>query len=411
MKKIFFLTFISLKVFSQEITFNEHIAPIIHKNCTGCHQPDGAGPFNLISFEDVSKRGKFIQEVTQSRYMPPFPADRKFQHYKNERGLTIGEIAKMRLWVEAGMQEGSKEVLKQNWTKSIKKPTDLVLKMTKPYSISNENIEDFRFFNIPTETIENQYITGVAFKAGNKKLVHHSRIMVDTTQLIRGIDGLSEMDPAVKLFQTVGLKDDYLFGWVPGNDEIHFPTGMGRKLNAGSDIILNMHYAPSPKNEADQSEIGFYLSKNPVGREVKTLIIRENDISNQPFLLKANEKQTFFASKFIEKEISLISVMPHAHLLAKTFRAFAITPDGEAINLIKIDNWDFNWQMTYQFKTLLKIPAGSTILVEASYDNTSANPENANPKDVSYGWGTKDEMMNMVFYYVDYKTGDENIEQ
>ncbi len=232
---------ISTKVFSQEITFNEHIAPIIHKNYSSCHQPDGAGPFSLISYEDVSKRGEFIQKVTQSKYMPPFPADRKFQHYKNERGLTIGEIAKIRLWVESGMKEGKKQDLKQNWVKSQKEKPDLVLKMNKPYVISKENIEDFRFFNIPTKTDENQYITGVSFNAGNKNLVHHSRIMIDTTQLIRGIDGLSEMDPAVKLFQSVALKDDYLFGWVPGNDKIEFPAGMGRKLNAGSDVILNMH--------------------------------------------------------------------------------------------------------------------------------------------------------------------------
>ena len=119
------------------------------------------------------------------------------------------------------------------------------------------------------------------------------------------------------------------------------------------------------------------------------------------------------ASKKIDKAMSLISVMPHMHLIGKTFRAFVITPNGEVINLVKIDNWEFNWQMTYQFKKLLKVPAGSTFIVEGAYDNTAENPENPHnpPHDIGYGWGTKDEMLNLVLYYLDYKEGDEKIEQ
>jgi hypothetical protein len=90
-----------------------------------------------------------------------------------------------------------------------------------------------------------------------------------------------------------------------------------------------------------------------------------------------------------------------------------ITPNGEVINLVKIENWEFNWQMTYQFNTLLKVPVGSTIIIEGTYDNTAENPENPNspPHDIAYGWGTKDEMFNLVLYYLDYKEGDEKIEQ
>lgn len=415
MKKIiFFLTILScLQTNAQEINFHEHIAPIIQKNCSPCHRPNGAGPFNLLTYTDVAKRGEFITKVTQSRYMPPFPADRKFQHYKNERFLTVGEIAKIRLWVEAGMKEGKKPKNKEQIQIEEPLKPDLSLKMTQAYQIQGDNTEDFRFFNIPTKTTKDEYITGIYFKANNKKLVHHSRLMIDTTQAIRGIDGLAETDPAVKLFQSVGLKDEFLFGWVPGNDVIHFPEGMGRKLNAGSDMILNMHYAPSPKVDTDQSEFGFFFSSKPTVREVKTLTINENAISNQPFMLKANEKKTFFATYQIQKDISLISVLPHMHLLGKNFRAFAADTSGEVTNLIKIDNWDFNWQMTYQFKKLLKITAGSTIIIEANYDNTAENQENMfnPPRDISYGWGTKDEMMNLIFYFVDYKEGDEDIEQ
>lgn len=398
-----------------EVNFYEHIAPIIHRNCTPCHQPNKSAPFNLITYEDVAKRAKFIGKVTETRYMPPFPADRKFQAYLNERGLTVGEITKIKLWIEGGMKEGvlkSIENTQQSITSDLVKP-DLVLKMNKPYPISGENLEDFRFFSLPSKTPRDEYITAIGFTAGNKKVVHHSRLMVDTTNNIRGIDGLSETDPKVYEFQKTALKEEFLYGWVPGNDKISFPKGTGVKLNANSDFLLNMHYAPSPVPDTDQSEIQLYFAKEKIEREVRNFTLRENDISNKPFLIKAGQKPTFFISKKIDKSMSLISVLPHMHLIGKTFRAFVITPDGEVVNLVKVDNWEFNWQMTYQFKKLLKVPAGSTFIVEGTYDNTAENPENpySPPRDIGYGWGTKDEMFNLVLYYLDYKEGDENIEQ
>lgn len=405
-----------INVFAQKVAetnFYVHIAPIIYKNCTPCHQPNKSAPFNLITYQDVAKRAKFIGRVTQSRYMPPFPADKSFQSYLNERGLSEEEISTIKNWIDGGMLEGEKILDTREVIREESLIPDLVLKMNNPYQITGDNIEDFRFFSLPSNTIKDEYIEAIGFNAGNKKLVHHSRLMVDTTNNIRSIDGLSETDPKVYEFQKTALKEEFLYGWVPGNDKISFPKGTGVKLNANSDFLLNMHYAPSPVTASDQSEILLYFTKEPVNREIKNFTLRENDISNKPFLIKAGERKTFYISKKIDKSISLISVLPHMHLIGKNFRAFAITPDGEVVNLVKIDNWEFNWQMTYQFKKLLKIPAGSTFIVEASYDNSVQNPENPNipPKDIGYGWGTKDEMMNLVLYYLDYQEGDENIEQ
>jgi hypothetical protein len=100
------------------------------------------------------------------------------------------------------------------------------------------------------------------------------------------------------------------------------------------------------------------------------------------------------------------------HLLGKSFKSFAITPDGDMIPLIHIPEWDFNWQQTYQFKDLLKIPRGSVIYAEAKFDNSKNNPQNPYfpPAKVRYGWGTKDEMMNLIFEYLLYEPGDEYLD-
>jgi hypothetical protein len=101
------------------------------------------------------------------------------------------------------------------------------------------------------------------------------------------------------------------------------------------------------------------------------------------------------------------------HYLGKTFKAFVVTPGDSAVHLIKIDNWDFKWQDTYQFSKLLHVPKGSIILMEGTFDNTVSNPSNPNipPKDVGYGWNSSSEMFDMVLYYMVYKPGDEKAEQ
>ena len=63
---------ISATVFGQTPTFHKEVAPIIHASCTPCHKPGEAAPFSLITYQDVSKRGKFIKEVINTGFMPPW---------------------------------------------------------------------------------------------------------------------------------------------------------------------------------------------------------------------------------------------------------------------------------------------------------------------------------------------------
>ena len=53
--------------------------------------------------------------------------------------------------------------------------------------------------------------------------------------------------------------------------------------------------------------------------------------------------------------------------------------------------YDFNWQLTY--RTLVKIPKGSTMRVQFLYDNSAANKFNPDPgKWVYYGGQSWEEM-------------------
>ncbi len=397
---------------AQTPAYFRHIQPIVSRHCAQpCDHPGGVGPFSLLTYNDVAKRGKFIASVTRSRYMPPFPANRQFQHYSNERGLSDTEISLIQAWVTGGMAKGRPPAqpaalpgparTAPDAEEGLPKP-DLVLRM-KPYAIKSDGREDFRYFHVPMNLKEDIWVQAVAFRPGNRKLVHHSRLMVDSTGTMAGIDGIAEDDPQLRDFQKTPLADEFLYGWVPGNDRVTFPPGTAKRIRAGSNLILNIHYAPSAKADQDQSEVRLYLAKTPVQRVVKTLSLTETNITNQPFQLLANTRPTFYMSYGpLPDSVRLLSVMPHMHRLGRSVKAFAITPDGDAINLIQINDWDYNWQLTYFFRGMLILPKGSTILAEAHYDNTDQNPFNPNrpTRTVGYGWNSTDEMMNLVFYYV-----------
>lgn len=392
----------STAMIAQEVTYYGAVEEIVINNCATCHKPNGYGPFPLTTYKEVKNKASFIAHVVKSKYMPPWKADPEFQSFKNERVLTEDEINSILAWVSGGMPKGKRKgappVIPDRMEN--RKP-DLVLEMNRPYTLSEEGIEDYRFFNIPTNLPEDVYVKSIAYVPGNKRQVHHSRIMADTTNLIRGIDGLSEFDPKAITFQKNPLADEFLYGWVPGNLPLLYPPGTGKKIHANTDLVLNIHYAPTSKLQEDLSKIELYLAKEEVTHEIKTLTITEEHISNKPFFLKADTKPLFYVSYKVVEAMNLVSVLPHMHFLGKSFKALAVTPEGEEIPLIKIDDWDFNWQTTYMFKEVLTLPKGSLILVVAEYDNTTSNPANPNAPavDVRLGWNSTDEMMNLIFYY------------
>ena len=401
----------------ERINFETNIKPILTKHCVNCHQNGGIAPFALDNWTDVDARAIMIGAVTASKYMPPWRADTSFQHYKNENYLSKNEIELIQQWIQNEQPRGIVERRKEKGLppSKVKKKqgTEIQIGFNRAFIIKGENKEEFRFFHMPSKIKENGFIQSIEFAPGNKKQVHHSRIMIDTTQSISGIDGLSEEDSSILKYQTKPLADPFLFGWVPGNDKIIFPKGIGKKIYANSDFIVNVHYVPSPIQVVDSSSIIIQLTDEPVEREAQTLTLTENNISNQPFIIYPNKKSTFYMrSPILQDSISLISIMPHMHLLGKSFKSYAITPDGNILPLVHVPSWDFNWQTTYQFTKFTVLPKGTVIYAEATYDNTNENPLNPYKpaRTVGYGWGSKDEMMNLILYYVKYRQGDELID-
>jgi hypothetical protein len=97
----------------------------------------------------------------------------------------------------------------------------------------------------------------------------------------------------------------------------------------------------------------------------------------------------------IQKNMLLLSLMPHMHYRGKTFRFEAIYPDETKEILLDVPRYDFSWQNRYILAEPKLLPAGTTVRAVAHYDNSKDNPYNPDPSArVETGFQTWDEMFN-----------------
>jgi len=428
---------------ASSVTWAEHIAPIIYKNCSPCHRPGQSGPFNLLSYADAIKKAKQIKFVTKTKYMPPWPADANYTHFVGERVLSDEQIQLISNWVDTKTPRGdsAKEISAPVFknTSFFGKP-DLVIKAQNAVSIKGNGTDVFLIMKFPYQIERDTIADIIEFVPGQRKLVHHVNghlISYDEKRQFNYTSG-ENMHSDTK----AQLMDVYKNMHIPYTDKLqpNFPTltpntvyylpgyippaypseigGYHLKKN-GAFLLNNIHYGPSNKDLLDSSYINVFFRKDAIKRPIIEKQLGTFGVSKiEPeFIIPPNQIKTFHTQATIEKPISMLSINPHMHLIGKTFWAFALKPNGDTIPLIKINKWDFNWQYYYTFKHPVKLVAGTTIHVYGTFDNTKENPFNpySPPQTITQGNGvesmkTTEEMFQFIFTFVPYKEGDEKID-
>jgi hypothetical protein len=112
-------------------------------------------------------------------------------------------------------------------------------------------------------------------------------------------------------------------------------------------------------------------------------------------------------------DVTLISLLPHMHLIGKEMKLTATFPDGNQQSLIWIKDWNFYWQDNYVYREPVRLPAGTKIDVFCSYDNSTNNPLNPShpPKRVFFGNGSTDEMCFGIFQLIVDKPNERRLLQ
>ncbi len=383
-------------------TFNRDIAPIIFQNCASCHRPGEVAPFPLLTYQDAQKRAQQIAAVTEARVMPPWKAD-SHGEFVHERRLTSEQIGTIKRWADQGAKEGAP-------SDAPKPPTfaeggglgkaDVYFQPPEAYKLDAEGRDVYRCFVIPTNYAEDRYVTALEVKPGNRNVVHHVLVFLDSSGAARKLDE-KDPGPGYSTFGGVGfIPSGGLGGWAPGNMPHPLPPGVGNLLPKGADIVLQVHYHKGGKAETDLTRLGLYFCKGPVDKRVRTSMVIN------PFLRipAGDSNYSIQASLPVPADVTVINVTPHMHLLGKSMKVTANLPDGTPKQVVNIPDWDFNWQTTYTFKEPLKLPGKSNLSLIARYDNSTGNPRNPSspPKTVTWGEQTTDEMcIAFVGYTVD----------
>jgi peroxiredoxin len=396
------------------VTYARDIAPIIQARCLNCHRDGQVAPFALADYEQTAKRAKQIVRVTQDRLMPPWIPSPGHDKFVGERWLTDRELELFKAWAETGRAKGDDADLPpapkfaEGWR--LGKP-DLIVKMAEPFTVPADGPDLLQNFVVPIDIPEDKMVAAVEFHPGNKRVCHHAVLFLDDSGTARKLDKATP-EPGYANFGGPGfLPSGALGGWSVGNTPRPLPNGMGRYLKKGSDLVVQMHYHPTGKKEVDQSEIGLYFVKKPVAESLKekAKLVGSIWMANYEMDIAAGEKNYKRSTSYtLPKEVIMVGVVPHMHLLGKAMKVTATLPDMSVKTLIDIKNWNYNWQDEYYYERPFKLPAGTRLDVEASFDNSADNPSNPSspPKRVTWGDGTTDEMLFCFFLLSAEQTED-----
>ncbi|MCI0489741.1 MAG: DUF3471 domain-containing protein [Blastocatellia bacterium] len=425
------------------VTFTKDVAPIFFKNCVACHRPSDIAPMSLLSYKEARPWARSIKEKVVTREMPPWHADPRYGDFENNPRLSESDINTIAAWVDQGAKEGdSKDMppapnFSESW--EIGSP-DLVLSMPKEYTVDAEGADDYIYFRVPTNFKEDRWVQAAEFRPGNKRVVHHAVVFIETPEMFDAAKslarrrGLSEeaiaSAPSIieasspRLFQREGtvnrvkmdapVIDDgcstpgggslggsagslILCVYAPGRNADVWPSGTAKRIPAGSSMVFQMHYSKTTgKPEKDRTSLALVFAKAPVEKEVLS-----HDIINFFFQIPAGaENHMATACYTFPTDVELVNYMPHMHVRGKDMKYEALYPEGRRETLLSVSPYNFNWQTLYKLKKPLPIPKGTKIIVTAHFDNSAKNKYNPDPaKTVRFGEPTYDEML---VGFVDY---------
>jgi mono/diheme cytochrome c family protein len=365
-----------------EVTYSKQIARILQDNCVRCHRPGEIGPFAMTNYEEVVGWAEMIREVVKEQRMPPWHANPKHGHFRNDSRLSDADKLAIDKWVAAGAPEGNRADLPpakeyvEGW--QIGQPDNVFYATEQPYKVPATGTVRYQYFFVDPGFTEDKWIQAGEARPGNRAVVHHIIVGIIPPGGARGLRGDGEFS-------------DWLVATAPGAKPMVLPTGLAKKVPAGSKLVFQMHYTPNGSPQEDRSCVGLvFADPKTVKQQVST-----DKASTHGFAIPpgAGNHKVEATNRF-GNDTLVLAFFPHMHLRGKAFRYTAIMPDGKQEVLLDVPHYDFNWQNTYELTEPKLMPRGSQMFCEAWFDNSPENLANPNPgATVRWGDQTWEEMM------------------
>jgi hypothetical protein len=374
--------------------FQKDVLPILQKHCQPCHHPGGIAPMSFVSYRETRPWAKAIEQAVLHKKMPPWFADPAYGKFSNDPSLSQEDIEAVSEWVRSGAAEGSSNPLPAPiaWTSgwTIGKP-EAILSMPRAFVLPKTGEIDYQWVIVPTNFKEDRWVDLIEVLPSNRAAVHHAVIYIREP----GSSWLNDR-PKGSLF-TLSSEDpgsfttsDILFTYTPGAAADQWPKGMAKLVKAGSDLVFQMHYTAVAGGGTDQTSIGMIFAQEAPSQRVLTL-----QLNNDRFVIPPGAPQSQVGAwGTLPNDALLLSLYPHMHLRGKGFEYRVVDPQGKSSTLLKVNDYDFHWQLTYRLKDPLPLRAGTRIECTGVFDNSRANPRNPDPTEaVRFGFQSTAEMM------------------
>jgi thiol-disulfide isomerase/thioredoxin len=373
----------------KEVTYAEHVAPVLQKHCWQCHKAGGSAPFSLTSYKQAAARADSLAEVITDQRMPPWFASHEFGPFVNRRGLSDAERATIIDWARSGAAQGdltkappAPEAPKSKW--QIDTP-DLVLQSIE-FELPATGDIPYKYALLLHTFTDDTWIQGAEIISDNPRALHHCNM---------GFASLTE-----------GFKEEnFITGTVPGGEAMNLDAGIAFCIPKGSILGLQIHFVATGKPEKCKLSVGLRYPREVVQKRLRNIQLTDYRFAIPP----GAPAHKVTASRVLDSDIIGVGMFAHMHLRGKDMTFRAQLPDGKSDTLLIIPNYNFSWQIPYRWEPGKKtLPKGTRLECIAHYDNSPFNPYNPDPKaTVRNGPQTHNEMMFGFFFYthVDEKLG------
>jgi hypothetical protein len=382
---------------SSAVTWSEHVAPIVFRECVGCHREGGIAPFSLTSYASAADVADAMADATAVRYMPPMPVDNggSCNTFSNARWLSDAEIRTIGDWYTGGALEGD-----PSRTPPVPPPAaglervDLTLAAGESYTPNAALTDDYRCFVVDPGLAADTFLVAYDLVPGDPRIVHHAIVYApETDEEALLAESLDAAEPGLgyTCFGAAGVDSDPVVLWAPGGGVTRLPEGTGLPLVAGRKLVLQIHYNLAPGTFPDHTVVRLQTAPSVARPSAFTPIAdlalevapgQELGVSTRTFTLGTPASATIYG------------VLPHMHTLGRTLRLEAST-GAPASNtcIVNVDRWDFNWQNAWWYETPLVGSGVTSFTLSCGYDTRSRTTP------VTWGEGTADEMC-LVYLYV-----------
>lgn len=430
---------------SSPVTFTKDVLPILQKNCQSCHRPGQAAPMSLLSYKEARPWAKAIKTAVTMKKMPPWFADPNYGHFVNDRSMKQSDIDTLVKWADSGASEGDAK----DAPAAIQWPTggweiqpEVVMDLP-PHDVPAKGVLEWELIAFPAPFQRDTWVTSMEILPGDASVVHHICFSFEkhkpstvynryewvqvprdeTGNPTPGNSGFAELPGMTTAFREVGstqvktrpghpsIKENLDFCYLPGVAADDYRVwNAGKLVPAGSDIIVSLHYTTNGKAVTDRTKIGFTVAKMPPSKKFvvqgageDTPVIAPTKASaraafassyNPEFAIPPNESNYVAPPMDITflRDVEIVRLRPHAHVRGKSAEYKVTYPDGRQEIVLNVPRYDFNWQLSYG--TSLKLPKGSRMRFEFSYDNSVNNKFNPDPSRWVYqGFQSWEEMM------------------